>query len=124
MPAALPRTGRHPAQLWDEILAFSLASCSWNAGWRVDQAWELMDLPCGGEHSVNSLYQDPDGTVWVGTAHGVIRYRGYAIEELIGNVSFAQMIWLMTRGELPGREEHAEDDEHRRPGRGAQLHHP
>lgn len=32
---------------------------------------------------------------------GMIRYRGYAIEELIGRVSFAQMIWLMTRGELP-----------------------
>ncbi len=28
---------------------------------------------------------------------GVIRYRGYAIEELIGNVSFTEMIWLMTR---------------------------
>ncbi|MEL6219866.1 MAG: citryl-CoA lyase [Pseudomonadota bacterium] len=34
---------------------------------------------------------------------GVIRYRGYAIEELIGNVGFAQMIWLMLRGELPSR---------------------
>ena len=34
---------------------------------------------------------------------GVIRYRGYAIEDLIGSVSFTQMIWLMTRGELPGR---------------------
>jgi citrate synthase len=34
---------------------------------------------------------------------GVIRYRGYAIEDLIGNISFAQMIWLMLRGELPGR---------------------
>lgn len=32
---------------------------------------------------------------------GVIRYRGYPVEELIGNVSFAQMIWLMLRGELP-----------------------
>lgn len=32
---------------------------------------------------------------------GVIRYRGYAIEELIGRVTFPQMIWLMTRGELP-----------------------
>jgi len=32
---------------------------------------------------------------------GMIRYRGYAIEELIGNISFVQMIWLMTRGELP-----------------------
>ena len=34
---------------------------------------------------------------------GVIRYRGYAIENLIGNISFAEMIWLMTRGELPSR---------------------
>src|SRR5215469_1642246 len=32
---------------------------------------------------------------------GVIRYRGYAIEDLIGRVGFAQMVWLMTRGELP-----------------------
>ena len=34
---------------------------------------------------------------------GVIRYRGYPIEELIGKVSFAQMIWLLLRGELPGK---------------------
>ncbi|WP_418320478.1 citryl-CoA lyase [Piscinibacter sakaiensis] len=32
---------------------------------------------------------------------GEIRYRGYPIEELIGRIGFAQMIWLMTRGELP-----------------------
>jgi citrate synthase len=32
---------------------------------------------------------------------GVIRFRGYAIEELIGAVTFPQMIWLMVRGELP-----------------------
>ncbi|WP_137928477.1 citryl-CoA lyase [Cupriavidus sp. 2SB] len=36
---------------------------------------------------------------------GEIRYRGYPIEQLIGNVSFAQMIWLMLRGELPARRE-------------------
>ena len=34
---------------------------------------------------------------------GVIRYRGYPIEELIGRVSFPAMIWLMLRGELPSR---------------------
>ena len=34
---------------------------------------------------------------------GVIRFRGYPIEELIGRASFVQMIWLMTRGELPSR---------------------
>jgi citrate synthase len=37
-------------------------------------------------------------------APGVIRYRGYAIEDLIRKrASLAQMIWLMTRGELPSR---------------------
>ena len=32
---------------------------------------------------------------------GEIRFRGHPIEELIGNISFPQMIWLMTRGDLP-----------------------
>lgn len=36
---------------------------------------------------------------------GVIRYRGYAVEELIGRVSFPEMIWLMLRGELPSAAE-------------------
>ncbi len=31
----------------------------------------------------------------------MIRYRGYAIEELIGRVGFAEMVYLLTRGELP-----------------------
>ena len=36
---------------------------------------------------------------------GKIRFRGYAIEDLIGNVGFSQMIWLMTRGDLPTRDQ-------------------
>ena len=32
---------------------------------------------------------------------GVIRFRGYPIEQLIGAVSFPQMIWLMLRGAMP-----------------------
>ncbi|MEF7612405.1 citryl-CoA lyase [Aquincola sp. MAHUQ-54] len=32
---------------------------------------------------------------------GVIRFRGYPIQELIGRIGFAEMVWLMTRGELP-----------------------
>ena len=32
---------------------------------------------------------------------GQIRLRGHPIENLIGNVTFAQTIWLMTRGDLP-----------------------
>jgi citrate synthase len=38
---------------------------------------------------------------------GSIKVRGYPIQELIGNVSFPQMIWLMLRGELPGSGEAA-----------------
>ena len=34
-------------------------------------------------------------------APGQIRLRGHPIEELIGTVSFPQMVWLMTRGDLP-----------------------
>jgi citrate synthase len=32
---------------------------------------------------------------------GMIHYRGYDIQDLIGQTSFSQMIWLMIRGELP-----------------------
>lgn len=32
---------------------------------------------------------------------GVIRLRGYPIEELIGRISFPAMIWLLLKGELP-----------------------
>ncbi len=32
---------------------------------------------------------------------GTIRLRGYAVEDLIGRIGFAQMVWLMTRGDLP-----------------------
>ncbi|WP_018914922.1 citryl-CoA lyase [Thiomonas sp. FB-6] len=34
---------------------------------------------------------------------GKIAVRGYPIEQLIGNVGFTDMIWLMLRGELPTR---------------------
>lgn len=36
---------------------------------------------------------------------GKIAMRGYPIEELIGAISFPQMIWLMVRGELPTAEQ-------------------
>jgi len=36
---------------------------------------------------------------------GEIAFRGYAIEDLIGRVSFPAMIWLMLRGELPSPEQ-------------------
>src|SRR4030088_3212574 len=32
---------------------------------------------------------------------GMIRFRGYAIEDLIGRAGFADMVFLLTRGELP-----------------------
>ncbi|MER8517919.1 MULTISPECIES: citryl-CoA lyase [unclassified Mesorhizobium] len=38
---------------------------------------------------------------------GVIRLRGYEIQDLIGRVSFPAMIWLMLRGETPSEEQAA-----------------
>lgn len=38
---------------------------------------------------------------------GQIRFRGHPIESLIGNVTFPQMVWLMTRGTLPSEDEAA-----------------
>jgi citrate synthase len=38
---------------------------------------------------------------------GVIRFRGFPIEQLIGRVSFPQMIWLMLNGDLPSPEKGA-----------------
>ena len=38
---------------------------------------------------------------------GKIAFRGHAIEDLIGNVTFPQMIWLMVRGDLPTKEQAA-----------------
>ena len=50
--------------------------------------------------------QDPRVKDWwqteiVEMEPGIIRFRGYPIEELIGRIGFAQMIWLLLRGELP-----------------------
>ena len=43
----------------------------------------------------------------VDIAPGAIRIRGYAIEDLIGRISFPAMIWLTMRGELPSKREAA-----------------
>lgn len=49
---------------------------------------------------------DPSVSEWWSTdiiemRPGVIRFRGHPIEDLIGNVSFGQMIWFMVRGDMP-----------------------
>jgi citrate synthase len=49
----------------------------------------------------NETPQDWWSTSIIEMKPGMIRYRGYAIEELIGRLGFAEMIYLMTRGELP-----------------------
>lgn len=47
-----------------------------------------------------------DATRWWATGvsdiePGVIRLRGYPVEQLIGRVSLPEMVWLMLRGDLP-----------------------
>ncbi|AJR05466.1 citryl-CoA lyase [Photobacterium gaetbulicola] len=53
------------------------------------------------EHGIGRDVSDWWKTSIIEMSPGEIRYYGYPIEELIGNVSFAQMIWLMVRGDLP-----------------------
>ena len=51
----------------------------------------------------NQTPQDWWSTSIIDMKPGMIRYRGYAIEELIGRVGFTEMVYLLTRGELPHR---------------------
>ena len=44
-------------------------------------------------------------TAIIDMAPGQIRLRGHPIEELIGRLTFPQMVWLMTRGEMPSEAE-------------------
>ena len=53
------------------------------------------------ENSDADAIRDWWRTSIIDMAPGRIAFRGQPIEGLIGNVGFAQMIWLMTRGDLP-----------------------
>ena len=53
----------------------------------------------------NSDVSDWWSTSIIDMAPGQIRFRGHDIQDLIGNVTFPQMIWLMTRGDLPSPEQ-------------------
>ena len=53
----------------------------------------------------NSDVSDWWSTSIIDMAPGQIRFCGHDIQDLIGNVTFPQMIWLMTRGDLPSLEQ-------------------
>jgi citrate synthase len=54
---------------------------------------------------VEKKVRDWWSTSIIDMAPGSIRYHGYRIQDLIGHTSFAGMVWLMTRGELPTPEQ-------------------
>lgn len=54
---------------------------------------------------VSSDVSDWWSTEIIDMAPGQIRFRGYSIESLIGTLNFTEMIWLMTRGQLPTKGE-------------------
>lgn len=58
-------------------------------------------MSTGNEASAEEGVRDWWRTSIIEMSPGVIRYRGYPIEQLIGRVGLPHMIWLMTRGELP-----------------------
>ncbi len=57
----------------------------------------MSDKPSHQDQSVSNWWK----TDIIEMKPGIIKYRGHAIEDLIGKISFPQMIWLMTRGTLP-----------------------
>ncbi|WP_213308133.1 citryl-CoA lyase [Paraburkholderia sacchari] len=57
--------------------------------------------PATGKPDAAALCADYWRTAIIDIHPGSIAVRGYPIQELIGRVSFPQMIWLMLRGELP-----------------------
>jgi hypothetical protein len=72
------------------------------AGPRPD---EIARLQAGGRDMSGKGNDVSDwwSTAIIDMAPGQIRLRGHPIEELIGRLTFPQMIWLMTRGEMPSR---------------------
>lgn len=54
---------------------------------------------------INSDVSDWWTTSIIDMEPGKIHLRGHPIQDLIGNVTFPQMIWLMTRGNLPTDEQ-------------------
>ena len=61
-------------------------------------------VACGG--SAVASKRRHGGRLRSSTYHpGEIVVRGYPIQELIGELSFPQMVWLMLRGEVPSREQ-------------------
>ncbi len=48
---------------------------------------------------------------YIDGANGVLRYRGYAIEDVAANASFLEVAWLLIYGELPTADELATFDE-------------
>ena len=48
---------------------------------------------------------------YIDGANGVLRYRGYAIEDVAANASFLEVAWLLIYGELPSADELANFDE-------------
>jgi citrate synthase len=51
--------------------------------------------------NVNGQEREPWGTAMTLTAPGVIAPRGYPVEQLMGRITFTEVIHLMYRGELP-----------------------
>ncbi len=62
--------------------------------------------------SAHAATTTEDTTAWWATGvsdiePGVIRLRGYPVEELIGQASFVDVVWLLTRGDLPAPDQAA-----------------
>lgn len=72
----------------------------------------MMQLRQKPTHSGKGVKAMKDVADWwqtdiIDMAPGQIRLRGFPIEDLIGNIGFAEMVWLMTRGTRPDKSQAA-----------------
>jgi citrate synthase len=81
------------------------------------RAADLRKIPGGTEDSLGLLSYDPaflntascrSAITYIDGDRGILRYRGYPIEQLAEGASFLEVAWLLRHGELPPQREYDE----------------
>jgi citrate synthase len=79
------------------------------------RASDLRSIPGGSEDGLGLLSYDPaflntascrSSITYIDGDRGILRYRGYPIEQLAEGATFLEVAWLLRHGELPNQEEY------------------
>jgi citrate synthase len=79
------------------------------------RAADLREIPGGAEEGLGLLSYDPaflntaacrSAITYIDGDRGILRYRGYPIEQLAESATFLEVAWLLRHGELPDQKEY------------------